>query len=126
LPGSSGHTSGQAGNQRARRATIANGNRRCIFGLPGQEAGEGGCGAAPSRRTDFAELFVAHLLSRNIRIEEDLVDQWFNSIEKGLARVLLLPANFGKESQPDLVIPKISQKRWLELLAQLAQESAFS
>jgi CRP/FNR family cyclic AMP-dependent transcriptional regulator len=58
----------------------------------------------------FAELFVAHLLSRNIKFEEDLVDQLFNSSEKRLARVLLLLANFGKERPPDLVIPKISQE----------------
>ena len=58
----------------------------------------------------FSELFMAHLLSRNIKIEEDLVDQLFNSSEKRLARVLLLLANFGKESQPELLIPKISQE----------------
>jgi CRP/FNR family transcriptional regulator, cyclic AMP receptor protein len=58
----------------------------------------------------FAELFVGHLLSRNIKIEEDLVDQLFNSSEKRLARVLLLLANFGKEGKPELVIPKISQE----------------
>ena len=57
----------------------------------------------------FSELFVAHLLSRNIRIEEDLVDQLFNSSEKRLARVLLLLANFGKEGAPQTVIPKMSQ-----------------
>src|ERR1035438_1065183 len=58
----------------------------------------------------FAELFVAHLLSRNIKIEEDLVDQLFNSSEKRLARVLLLLAHFGKEGKPERVIPKISQE----------------
>ena len=58
----------------------------------------------------FSELFVAHLLSRNIKIEEDLVDQLFNSSEKRLARVLLLLANFGKESKPEPLIPKISQE----------------
>ncbi|MGA2113953.1 MAG: Crp/Fnr family transcriptional regulator [Bryobacteraceae bacterium] len=58
----------------------------------------------------FSEAFVAHLLSRNIRIEEDLVDQLFNSSEKRLARVLLLLANFGKEGAPQTVIPKISQE----------------
>jgi CRP-like cAMP-binding protein len=58
----------------------------------------------------FAELFVGHLLSRNIKIEEDLVDQLFNSSEKRLARVLLLLAKFGKEGKPELVIPKISQE----------------
>jgi len=58
----------------------------------------------------FSELFVAHLLSRNIKIEEDLVDQLFNSSEKRLARVLLLLANFGKEGAPQTVIPKVSQE----------------
>jgi CRP/FNR family cyclic AMP-dependent transcriptional regulator len=58
----------------------------------------------------FAELFLTHLLSRNIKIEEDLVDQLFNSSEKRLARVLLLLANFGKEGVPQTVIPKISQE----------------
>jgi CRP-like cAMP-binding protein len=58
----------------------------------------------------FSELFLHHLLSRNIRIEEDLVDQLFNSSEKRLARVLLLLANFGKEGRPEPVIPKVSQE----------------
>jgi CRP-like cAMP-binding protein len=57
----------------------------------------------------FLELFMKHLLTRNIRIEEDLVDQPFNSSEKRLARVLLLLANFGKDGKPEAVIPKISQ-----------------
>jgi len=58
----------------------------------------------------FSEVFVAHLLSRNIRIEEDLIDHLFNSSEKRLARVLLLLANFGKETKPEPVVPKISQE----------------
>ena len=58
----------------------------------------------------FSELFMAHLLSRNIKVEEDLVDQLFNSSEKRLARVLLLLANFGKESKTEPLIPKISQE----------------
>jgi len=58
----------------------------------------------------FSELFLRYLLTRNIRIEEDLVDQLFNSSEKRLARVLLLLANFGKEGKPEPVIPKISQE----------------
>jgi CRP/FNR family cyclic AMP-dependent transcriptional regulator len=62
------------------------------------------------REQEFAELFIAYLLARNIRIEEDLVDQLFNSSEKRLARILLLLAHFGKESQPETVIPKISQE----------------
>jgi CRP/FNR family cyclic AMP-dependent transcriptional regulator len=58
---------------------------------------------------EISELFVAHLLSRNIRFEEDLVDQLFNSSEKRLARILLLLAHFGKESKSELVLPGISQ-----------------
>ena len=62
------------------------------------------------REPEFAELFTAYLLSRNVRIEEDLVDQLFNSSEKRLARILLLLAHFGKESKPETVIPKVSQE----------------
>jgi CRP/FNR family transcriptional regulator, cyclic AMP receptor protein len=58
----------------------------------------------------FSEHFTTYLLSRNIRIEEDLVDQLFNSSEKRLARTLLLLANFGKEGKSEPVIPKISQE----------------
>jgi len=64
----------------------------------------------------FSELFVAHLLSRNIRLEEDLVDQLFNSSEKRLARVLLLLANFGKENKPEPVIANISQETLAEII----------
>jgi len=64
----------------------------------------------------FSELFLYYLLSRNIRIEEDFVDQLFNSSEKKLARVLLLLANFGKEGQPEAVIPKMSQERLAEII----------
>ena len=64
----------------------------------------------------FSELFVSHLLSRNIRIEEDLVDQLFNSSEKRLARVLLLLANFGKEGKPEPVVPQISQETLAEII----------
>jgi CRP/FNR family cyclic AMP-dependent transcriptional regulator len=60
-------------------------------------------------RHDISELFVTHLLSRNIRYEADLVDQLFNSSEKRLARILLLLAHFGKESRAESVIPRISQ-----------------
>ena len=58
----------------------------------------------------FSDMFVAHLLTRNIRYEEDLVDQLFNSSEKRLARILLLLAHFGKEGKPEGAIPKISQE----------------
>jgi CRP/FNR family cyclic AMP-dependent transcriptional regulator len=58
----------------------------------------------------FAKLLLSYMLARTIRIEEDLVDQLFNSSEKRLARALLLLANFGKEGKPEIVIPKISQE----------------
>jgi CRP-like cAMP-binding protein len=64
----------------------------------------------------FSELFLTHLLSRNIRLEEDLVDQLFNSSEKRLARVLLLLANYGKEIKQEPVIPKISQETLAEII----------
>ena len=64
----------------------------------------------------FSEMFMSYLLSRNSRIEEDLVDQLFNSSEKRLARVLLLMANFGKEGKPEPVIGKISQETLAEMV----------
>jgi CRP/FNR family transcriptional regulator, cyclic AMP receptor protein len=64
----------------------------------------------------FADMFVSYLLARNIRYEEDLVDQLFNSSEKRLARVLLLLAHFGKESNPQSVVPNISQKTLAEMV----------
>jgi CRP-like cAMP-binding protein len=64
----------------------------------------------------FSELFLHYLLSRNIRIEEDLVDHLFNSSEKRPARVLLLMANFGKEGKAEPVIPKISQETLAEIV----------
>jgi CRP/FNR family cyclic AMP-dependent transcriptional regulator len=64
----------------------------------------------------FAEMFIAHLLARNSRVEEDLVDQLFNSSEKRLARVLLLLANFGKEGRPEPVIANISQETLAEMI----------
>jgi CRP/FNR family transcriptional regulator, cyclic AMP receptor protein len=64
----------------------------------------------------FAELFTSHLLTRNSRIEEDLVDQLFNSSEKRLARVLLLLANFGKEGKPEPITTRISQETLAEMV----------
>jgi CRP/FNR family transcriptional regulator, cyclic AMP receptor protein len=64
----------------------------------------------------FAELFISHLLARNTRVEEDLVDQLFNSSEKRLARTLLLLANFGKEGEPEPVLAKISQETLAEMI----------
>ena len=65
---------------------------------------------------EFAGTFTTYLLTRNIRMEEDLVDQLFNSSEKRLARILLLLANFGKEGRPEPVVPKISQETLAEMV----------
>jgi CRP-like cAMP-binding protein len=64
----------------------------------------------------FAELFIKHLLARTLRVEEDLIDQLFNSSEKRLARTLLLLANFGKEGRPEPIIAKISQETLAEMI----------
>ncbi len=64
----------------------------------------------------FSEMFLSYVLSRIIRVEEDLVDQLFNSSEKRLARLLLLLANFGKESKPEPVIASISQETLAEMI----------
>jgi CRP-like cAMP-binding protein len=73
----------------------------------------------------FAELFIAHLLARNSRIEEDLVDQLFNSSEKRLARTLLLLANFGKEGEPEAVLAKISQETLAEMVGTTRSRVSF-
>jgi CRP-like cAMP-binding protein len=64
----------------------------------------------------FSELFVSRLLARTIRVEEDLVDQLFNSSEKRLARALLLLANFGKEGRPEPILAKVSQETLAEMI----------
>ena len=64
----------------------------------------------------FSEMFIAHVLSRTARVEADLVDQLFNSSEKRLARLLLLLANFGKDSKPIPMIAKISQETLAEMI----------
>ena len=64
----------------------------------------------------FSKMFVSHLLARTIRVEEDLVDQLFNSSEKRLARALLLLANFGKEGKPEPIIPKVTQETLAEMI----------
>ncbi|MGO9646748.1 MAG: Crp/Fnr family transcriptional regulator [Terriglobales bacterium] len=68
------------------------------------------------REHTFSDLFVANLLARNIRHEEDLVDQLFNSSEKTLARLLLLLAHFGKEGAPEPGVPRISQETLAEMI----------
>lgn len=77
------------------------------------------------REPTFSELFVAYLLARNIRYEEDLVDQLFNSSEKRLARVLLLLAHFGKEGIPETVVPKISQETLAEMVGTTRSRVSF-
>ena len=73
----------------------------------------------------FSDMFVAYLLARNIRYEEDLVDQLFNSSEKRLARVLLLLAHFGKEGVPETVVPKISQETLAEMVGTTRSRVSF-
>ena len=77
------------------------------------------------REQTFSDLFVAYLLARNIRYEEDLVDQLFNSSEKRLARILLLLARFGKEGVPETVIPKISQETLAEMIGTTRSRVSF-
>ena len=73
----------------------------------------------------FSEMFVAHLLARTIRVEEDLVDQLFNSSEKRLARALLLLANFGKEGTPSPIIAKVSQETLAEMIGTTRSRVSF-
>ena len=77
------------------------------------------------REHAFSDMFVAYLLTRNIRYEEDLVDQLFNSSEKRLARILLLLAHFGKEGQPETVIPKMSQESLAEMIGTTRSRVSF-
>jgi len=65
---------------------------------------------------EFSDRFIAYMLARNIRVEEDLVDQLFNSSEKRLARTLLLLARYGKQGQPQQVLPKVSQEMLAEMI----------
>jgi CRP-like cAMP-binding protein len=77
------------------------------------------------REHAFSDMFVAYLLARNIRYEEDLIDQLFNSSEKRLARVLLLLAHFGKEGIPETVVPKISQETLAEMVGTTRSRVSF-
>ncbi|MGA2358118.1 MAG: Crp/Fnr family transcriptional regulator [Terriglobales bacterium] len=77
------------------------------------------------REHAFSDLFVTYLLARNIRYEEDLVDQLFNSSEKRLARILLLLAHFGKEGTPETVIAKISQETLAEMIGTTRSRVSF-
>jgi CRP-like cAMP-binding protein len=73
----------------------------------------------------FSDVFVSFLLARNARIQEDLIDQLFNSSEKRLARVLLLLAQFGKEGKPEVVIPKLSQESLAEMVGTTRSRVSF-
>jgi CRP-like cAMP-binding protein len=73
----------------------------------------------------FSEIFISHLLARTIRVEEDLVDQLFNSSEKRLARLLLLLANFGKEGAPEPMIAKISQETLADMIGTTRSRVSF-
>lgn len=77
------------------------------------------------REHALSDMFVAYLLTRNIRYEEDLVDQLFNSSEKRLARILLLLAHFGKEGKPESVVPKISQEMLAEMVGTTRSRVSF-
>lgn len=77
------------------------------------------------KNPSFAERFLAHLLTRNIRLEADLVDHLFNSSEKRLARLLLLMANFGQESQPAPIIAKMSQETLAEMIGTTRSRVSF-
>ncbi len=73
----------------------------------------------------FADLFIGYLLKRNLRMEGDLVDQLFNSSEKRLARLLLILANFGKEEDPETIIPKMSQETLAEMVGTTRSRISF-
>jgi len=77
------------------------------------------------REHALSDLFVAYLVARNIRYEQDLVDQLFNSSEKRLARILLLLAHFGKEGIPETVVPKISQETLAEMIGTTRSRVSF-
>jgi CRP/FNR family cyclic AMP-dependent transcriptional regulator len=81
--------------------------------------------AAVHDEPKFSELFMAYLLTRNSRIEEDLIDQLFNSSERRLARVLLLLANFGKEGSPQPISPNISQETLAEMIGTTRSRVSF-
>ena len=86
---------------------------------------EGGHARALHDQPTFSELFMAYLLTRNSRIEEDLIDQLFNSSEKRLARLLLLLANFGKEGSPEPISPNISQETFAEMIGTTRSRVSF-
>jgi CRP/FNR family transcriptional regulator, cyclic AMP receptor protein len=111
---------GCLGGQALRLATVAGLTECQITRIPKAEII-----SVIHREPAFAELFIAYLLARNGRIEEDLVDQLFNSSEKRLARTLLLLANFGKEAEPEPVLAKISQETLAEIIGTTRSRVSF-
>jgi CRP/FNR family transcriptional regulator, cyclic AMP receptor protein len=138
---------------KVRLTVVAKNGKEATIGIlnPGDFFGEGGLAGQPVRMgsatamTDcevmriekkammlalhqehtLSDLFTAFLLARNIRYEEDLVDQLFNSSEKRLARVLLMLAHFGKEGKPEMVVPKISQETLAEMVGTTRSRVSF-
>ena len=138
---------------KVRLTVVAESGKEATIGIlnPGDFFGEGGLAGQPLRMgsatamTDcelmqiekkammlalhqehaLSDLFTAYLLGRNIRYEEDLVDQLFNSSEKRLARILLLLAHFGKEGVPETVVPKISQETLAEMVGTTRSRVSF-
>ena len=138
---------------KVRLTVVAENGKEATIGIlnPGDFFGEGGLAGQPLRMgsatamTDcelmqiekkammlalhqehaLSDLFTAYLLGRNIRYEEDLVDQLFNSSEKRLARILLLLAHFGKEGVPETVVPKISQETLAEMVGTTRSRVSF-
>jgi len=138
---------------KVRLTVVAKNGKEATIGIlnPGDFFGEGGLAGQPLRMgsatamTDcelmriekkammealhrehtLSDMFTAYLLGRNIRYEEDLVDQLFNSSEKRLARTLLLLAHFGKEGQPETVIPEISQETLAEMVGTTRSRVSF-
>jgi CRP-like cAMP-binding protein len=74
---------------------------------------------------EFCDRFISHMLKRNVRIEEDLADQLFNSSEKRLARALLLAARYGKEEQAEKIVGKVSQETWAEMIGTTRSRVSF-
>jgi len=107
------------------RPAAADGDSYRNDGMRDHAAGKGAIISILHDEPAFSEMFVSHLLARTIRVEEDLVDQLFNSSEKRLARALLLLANFGKEGKPESVVPKISQEVLAEMIGTTRSRVSF-
>ena len=108
-------------NGQTRRIATARAMTDCSVLRMGREA----MMDALSKNSRFSGMFIAHLLSRNQRVEEDLVDQLFNSSEKRLARLLLLLANFGKDGRNEQIITKISQETLAEMIGTTRSRVSF-